>query len=67
MAVVAFSDRGSSALQFALRYPERCAALLVISAPNLFLLVWFLVSLLEFAETYVWPSQRVLTIKACGC
>ena len=34
----------------------------VISALNLVLLAWFLVSLLEFAETYVWPTQTVLTI-----
>ena len=34
----------------------------VVSALNLFLLACFLISLLEFAETYVWPSQTVLTI-----
>ena len=33
----------------------------VVSALNLVLLAWFLVSLLKFAETYVWPTQTVLT------
>jgi CubicO group peptidase (beta-lactamase class C family) len=44
--------------------PPRAARWLatVISALNLVLLTWFLVSLLEFAETYVWPTQTVLTI-----
>jgi pimeloyl-ACP methyl ester carboxylesterase len=34
VAVVAFSDGGPSALQFALRHPERCAALAMISAKS---------------------------------
>jgi pimeloyl-ACP methyl ester carboxylesterase len=34
VAVVAFSDGGPSALQFALRHPERCAALVMISAKS---------------------------------
>jgi pimeloyl-ACP methyl ester carboxylesterase len=34
MGVVAFSDGGPSALQFALRHPERCAALVMISAKS---------------------------------
>ena len=29
---------------------------------NLVLLAWFLISLLEFAETYVWPTETVSTI-----
>ena len=33
-AVVAFSDGGPSALQFALRHPERCTALMMISAKS---------------------------------
>jgi len=34
VGVVAFSDGGPSALQFALRYPERCADLVMISAKS---------------------------------
>ncbi len=34
VAVVGFSDGGPSALQFALRHPERCAALVMISAKS---------------------------------
>jgi pimeloyl-ACP methyl ester carboxylesterase len=34
VAVVAFSDGGPSALQFALRHPERCAVLVMISAKS---------------------------------
>src|SRR5215204_1996375 len=34
VAVVAFSDGGPSALQFALRYPERCADLVMVSAKS---------------------------------
>jgi len=34
VAVVAFSDGGPSALQFALRHPERCAAVVMISAKS---------------------------------
>ena len=34
VAVVAFSDGGPSALQFALRHPERCADLVMISAKS---------------------------------
>jgi pimeloyl-ACP methyl ester carboxylesterase len=34
VAVVAFSDGGPSALQFALRHPERCVALVMISAKS---------------------------------
>ena len=34
VAVVAFSDGGPSALQFALRHPERCAALVMLSAKS---------------------------------
>jgi pimeloyl-ACP methyl ester carboxylesterase len=34
VGVVAFSDGGPSALQFALRHPERCAALVMISAKS---------------------------------
>jgi pimeloyl-ACP methyl ester carboxylesterase len=34
VAVVAISDGGPSALQFALRHPERCAALVMISAKS---------------------------------
>jgi pimeloyl-ACP methyl ester carboxylesterase len=34
VAVVAVSDGGPSALQFALRHPERCAALVMISAKS---------------------------------
>ena len=34
VAVVASSDGGPSALQFALRHPERCAALVMISAKS---------------------------------
>jgi CubicO group peptidase (beta-lactamase class C family) len=29
---------------------------------NLIVLVWFVISLLEFAETYVWPTETVSTI-----
>src|SRR5215208_165549 len=34
VAVVGFSDGGPAALQFALRHPERCAALVMISAKS---------------------------------
>jgi CubicO group peptidase (beta-lactamase class C family) len=34
----------------------------ILSALNLSLLVWFVLSLLEFAETYVWPTETVSTI-----
>jgi pimeloyl-ACP methyl ester carboxylesterase len=34
VAVVAFSDGGPSALQFALRHPDRCTALVMISAKS---------------------------------
>jgi pimeloyl-ACP methyl ester carboxylesterase len=34
VAVVGFSDGGPSALQFAFRHPERCAALVMISAKS---------------------------------
>lgn len=34
----------------------------ITSALNLILPIWFLLSLLEYAETYVWPTQTVSTI-----
>ena len=52
--------RGGGAVSRASRVARWLAA--ITSALNLVLPAWFLLTLLEYAETYVWPTGTVATI-----